>query len=76
MKCVICKRGDVKPGRVEAEMKIGNDHLLAPVDTEVCTECGEPYYSTEVMRYLEKVREDFRLKAITPPAVGRVYQVT
>jgi YgiT-type zinc finger domain-containing protein len=75
MKCVICKRGDVKPGKVEAEIKIGKDHLLAPVDAEVCAECGEPYYSTEVMRYLEKVREDFRRKAITPPAVGRVYQV-
>lgn len=76
MTCVICKRGQVKPGKVEAEVKVGNDHLLVTVDAEVCTECGEAYYSTETMHYLEQVRADFVRKAITPPAVGRVYQLT
>ncbi len=76
MNCVSCKRGEVKPGKVEAEMKVGKDHLPAPVEAEVCAEYGEAYYSAQAMRYLEQVREDFRRKEITPPAVGRVYQVT
>ena len=76
MKCVICKRGEVKRGKVEAEVKVGSDHLLVPVETEVCGECGEAYYSKEVMQYLERVREDFLGKAITPPPVGRVYQIS
>jgi len=76
MKCVICKRGEVKRSKVEAEVKVGSDHLLVPVEAEVCGECGEAYYSTEAMQYLERVREDFLRKAITPPSIGRVYQIS
>jgi YgiT-type zinc finger domain-containing protein len=76
MTCVICKRGEVRAKKVEAEIKIGNDHLLVTVDAEACTQCGEAYYSADIMRRLEQVREDFVRKAITPPAVGRVYQLT
>jgi YgiT-type zinc finger domain-containing protein len=75
MTCVICKRGDVRPQKVEAELKIGTDHLLVTVEAEACTECGEAYYSPDIMRRLERVREDFVRKTITPPAVGRVYQL-
>lgn len=76
MKCVICKRGQTKPGNVEAEVKVGNDHPLVTVEADVCTECGEAYYSADVMRYLEQVRNDFVHKTIKPPAVGTVYQLT
>lgn len=76
MQCVICKRGEVKPATVEAELKVGGDRLLVPVEAEACSECGEAYYSTETMRYLECVREDFRQKAISPASIGNVYQVS
>jgi YgiT-type zinc finger domain-containing protein len=73
---VICKRGAVAPGKVQAESKIAGDHLPEPVDAEVCAECGESYYSAETMRYLERVREDFIRKTIAPPSIGHVYQVS
>lgn len=76
MRCVICKTGEVKPARVEAELKVEGDRLLVPVDADVCVECGEAYYSTETMRYLERVREDFLQKTIAPAAIGNVYQVS
>ena len=76
MKCVICKTGDVQPGKVQAEVKAGLDRLLIPVEGEICQECGEVYYTAEVLRYLERVREDFSRKAISPPSVGMVYQVS
>ena len=76
MKCTICKRGEVKQGKVQAEIKVGSDHLLVPVEAEVCTECGEAYYSTETMHYLERVREGFVRKSIAPLSIGRVYQVS
>mgnify|MGYP001598744304 CR=1 FL=1 len=75
MQCVICKRGEVKPSKAQAEIKVGADHLLVPVDAEVCAECGEAYYSTETMRHLEQVKDDFVRKVIAPPLVGHVYQV-
>ncbi len=76
MQCVICRRGEVKPATVEAELKVGGDRLLVPVKAEACVECGEAYYSTETMRYLERVKEDFMRKAITLPPIGNVYQVS
>ncbi|MBI4381900.1 MAG: YgiT-type zinc finger protein [candidate division NC10 bacterium] len=76
MQCAICKRGDVKPAAVEAELKVGGDHLLVLVDAEVCVECGEAYYSTKTMRYLEHVREAFEQKVLTPTSIGQVYQVS
>ena len=76
MKCVICKTGDVRPGMVQAEAKIGCDRLLVSVEAEVCQQCGEPYYSAEALRHLERVREDFARKVISPASVGKVYQVS
>lgn len=76
MYCVICRRGTIKHGQVHAEIKVGTDHLVVPVEAEVCQECGEAYYSTETMRYLDEVRDNFVRKIITPPSVGHVYQVS
>ena len=76
MQCVICKTGDVQPATVEAELKIGKDRLLVPVQAEVCAECGEAYYSTETIQHLEQVRESFERRMITPPSIGFVYQIS
>lgn len=51
-------------------------HLLVPVEAEVCKECREAYYSTETMRYLGPVRDNFVHKVITPSSVGHVYQIS
>jgi YgiT-type zinc finger domain-containing protein len=76
MKCVICKSGDVAAATVQAEIKVGRDRLLVPVEAEACQECGEQYYAPEVLRHLERVRGDFTRKAISPPSIGRVFQVS
>ncbi len=76
MRCVICKTGEVRPAFVQAEAKVGSDRLLVPVEAEVCQECGEAYYSSDAMRQIERARDDFTRKAITPPPVGTVYQVS
>jgi hypothetical protein len=61
---------------VQAEVKVGTDRLLVPVQAEACERCGEAYFSAEAMRYLERRREDFARRTIAPPSVGKVYQVT
>ena len=76
MNCVICKTGDVQPATVEAEIKVGSDRLLVRVLAERCQQCGEAYYSADQLRKLERVREDFARKAITPQPVGQVYEVS
>ncbi|MBI3758073.1 MAG: hypothetical protein HY267_08860 [Deltaproteobacteria bacterium] len=57
--CQQSTEGEVQLATIEVELKIGKDRLLVPVETEVCVECGEAYYSTETMQYLEQVRESF-----------------
>jgi YgiT-type zinc finger domain-containing protein len=76
MQCVICKTGEVQLATVEAELKIGKDRLLVPVQAEICAECGEAYYSAETMQYLEHVRESFEQRTITPLSIGSVYQIS
>jgi hypothetical protein len=76
MKCVICKTGEVRQAPVQAEIKVGYDHLLVTVQAEACAECGEAYYSTETLRYLERLREEFTRKEIVPVSVGKVYQIS
>ena len=76
MICVICKRGEVRPATVQAEIKAGLDRLIVSVEGEACPECGEAYYSTEAMRFLERVRDDFIHKTLAPTSVGTVYQVS
>lgn len=34
--------------------------IIRNVPSQVCTQCGEPYYSTEVMRQLYKIAESVR----------------
>jgi hypothetical protein len=76
MKCVICKIGDVKKKAVQAEIKVGYDHLLVTVQAEACTECGEPYYTSDTLRYFERLRDEFTRKEIAPQLVGKVYEIS
>ena len=76
MKCVICKGGDAKENIVQAEIKVGCDRLLVVVRAEACIECGERYYSADTLRYFERLRIEFKGGGSTPPAVGRVYEIS
>ena len=75
MTCVICKGGDVKESIVQAEIKVGCDRLLVVVRAEACIECGERYYSADTLRYLERLRSEFKRGELVPPDVGNVYEI-
>ena len=76
MNCVIYKTGAIRPATVQAVIKIGCDRLLVPVEAETCAQCGESYYSAEALQRLDRVREDFARRVITPASIGKVYQVS
>jgi YgiT-type zinc finger domain-containing protein len=49
MKCVICKQGDTRPGRVTVSLQRGETTvILKSVPAEVCENCGEYYLSDKV----------------------------
>jgi len=76
MKCAICKGGDIMEAAVQAEIKVGYDHLLVTVRAEACIECREPYYSADTVGYFERLKREFKRGAIVPPAVGYVYEIS
>ena len=75
MKCVICKEGEIEEASVQAEMKVESNRSLVTVESDACIECGEPYYSADALRYLERLREAFVRKEIAPRVVGNVYEM-
>jgi YgiT-type zinc finger domain-containing protein len=55
MKCVICKQGETKPGRVTVTLTRGDATVIFKgVPAEVCENCGEYYLSDEVTDELLK----------------------
>ena len=71
MKCVIYRRGEVRAATVQAEIKVGYDHLMVTVQAEACAERGEAYYSAETLRYLQLLKEEFARKKNYPGLGGQ-----
>ena len=53
MKCVICKHGEVKPGKVSVTLERGEATIVfKDVPAKVCDNCGEKYIDEDVAREL------------------------
>jgi len=53
MKCVICKRGETRPGRTTVTLERGGTTLVVKnVPAKVCDNCGEAYVDEEITRQL------------------------
>ena len=51
MKCILCNRGETKPGNVTTSLQRGETVVIVKeVPAEVCKECGEYYLTEEVSR--------------------------
>jgi YgiT-type zinc finger domain-containing protein len=51
MKCILCKRGETKPGSVTTSLQRGETVVIVKeVPADVCQECGEYYLAEEVSR--------------------------
>ncbi len=49
MKCIICKQGETRPGRVTVTLQRGDTIvIIKDVPAEVCENCAEYYLSEEV----------------------------
>jgi len=49
MKCVICKNGDVAPGKATVVLERGKRVIIfREVPADVCGQCGEYYLSEDV----------------------------
>lgn len=49
MRCVLCRHGDTRPGRVTVTLRRGGTTVIVrDVPAEVCENCGEYYLSEDV----------------------------
>ena len=73
MKCVLCG-GDVLKKKVEEEVRVGRNHVMIKVEAEVCKNCHEKYYSSEVMDKLTKIKEQLGKEKEHLKQIGLVYK--
>lgn len=58
--CTFCK-GDLQDSLTTFTIDLGSCIvIIRNVPSQVCTQCGEPYYSTEVMQQLYKIADSVR----------------
>ena len=59
MKCVICRSGETSSGDASYSVeRDGHTYVVREVPAQVCTQCGEPYFTEEVtMKILEQVEQ-------------------
>lgn len=72
MKCVICNSSIIEKKQVEEEVRDGNNVVLIPLEVLVCRQCGERYYTRQIMKKLEEIEEKIKEKKISLKEVGRV----
>ncbi|MBE0478873.1 YgiT-type zinc finger protein [Candidatus Aerophobetes bacterium] len=72
MRCVICNGSTIKKRQVDEELKDGDNVVLIPIEVLVCEQCGERYYTRQIMKTLEEIEEDIKEKKISLKEVGRV----
>ena len=75
MKCVICHGSDVQAQTVNETFRVGQDVVLVPCRVLVCNNCGERYYSRQIMRYLEGIEEHLKAGTLALEAVGQILRV-
>ena len=71
-KCYFCK-GKTKIKRVDVDFRWGEKlFVVKKVPVEVCTQCGERYYSAEVSRKLDNLVKKQEVSKIMPQQVIEV----
>lgn len=76
MKCVICHSSDIEEKTVNETFWVNQDVVLAPCRVLACNNCGERYYSRQVLRHLEEIEERLRAKTVALETVGQVLKLT
>jgi YgiT-type zinc finger domain-containing protein len=62
MKCIVCKNGDTEKKLVNfTGTREGYFVVVKDVEAEVCNNCGEIYYTSESMNFIEsKIKEGLK----------------
>jgi len=70
--CYFCSRGVLEQRRVTVDFRWGDKLVIIEnVPAKVCNECGERYYSAEVVREMERTaKEERKERELCVPVVA------
>ena len=72
MKCVVCKGSDIELKTVEEQIRTGRDIILVPINTLVCSNCGERYYNRISMKKIEEIKSKLKIMSLTLKRLARL----
>ena len=71
--CVFCK-GKVTKQKVQEEIRVGNDYVVAEVDAEICGNCHERYFIQGTIDHLLKLKRRLKRNKKHLQQVGKVFR--
>ena len=72
MNCIICRGSNIKPKKVDEEIRKGNDIILVPLDVLVCSNCGERYYNKKAINKIEVIRSKLESQEVEVEEIGKI----
>jgi len=72
MEYVVCNSEDSYEKDVTEDFRHGNDFIIVPIRTLVCSSCGERYYSKQAVRKMEEIEKQIEAETLPVKTVGKV----
>lgn len=73
MTCTICD-GKTERKIIDYEIHLNGDHIVVPVEADVCIVCGEEYFDEPTVEYLKRVKNTFQRTKKSFQEIGTVFK--
>lgn len=74
MLCTMCNNKTERKV-VDYELHLNGDHIVIPVEADVCVICGEKYFDDKTVERLQKVKNLFKRTKRSFQEIGTVFKV-
>lgn len=72
MMCVLCSSTKIELKTLDIQIEAGSDIVLVPMNIMACLNCGERYYSTEIMNKIEEIKSKLKNRELDVVEIGKV----
>ena len=72
MRCLICHSPDIEIKQINEEVNSNSDIIYIPISIPVCQNCGERYYDSKTMQYLERTKKQLKENKIQLREIGKI----
>ena len=72
MECIVCKFSKIENKTLDMQIAAGRDIVFVPMNIMVCSNCGERYYSIEIMSKIEEIKSKLINRELDVVEIGKV----